>query len=399
MEILTTRHGSPLSEKVKKFLFFGFLDINIHCPEVVRSDRITQKNPLIMQFLSPLFFFFLFLSPIIPYVAWRARRTGVYARIPESLRRTYSGGRFMHFYLPLAIDLIVFVLFVCILADPVTVSTRQDVSKKGIDIAIVFDISKSMLAEDIKPNRIGMAKKVMSDFIGKLVSDRLAVVLFAGKPFLSMPLTFDYASLTDAVDHVTTDSIAQQIPGLSGTAIGDGLLVAIDTLTQSGATPSSYPPEKGGQGGLDPRRERVIILLTDGEANMGVNPRSVAKLAAEKGVKIYTIGLGNPQGTELYVTDVFGQRQYFRDQTGAPIKATLDEKMLTFIAETTGGKYYNAQDSSSLSSVFETLSKLTKTEVKTSAIHTYVPQYRFFLLPILFLLAVNLYMRRRWGEV
>lgn len=118
----------------------------------------------------------------------------------------------------------------CILADPVSSSTRTDVSKKGIDIAIVFDISKSMLAEDIKPNRIEAAKKVMGDFVGRFTSDRLAIVLFAGKPFLSTPLTFDYTALVDAVEQMTTDSIRQDIPGLSGTAMGDGLLVALDTL-------------------------------------------------------------------------------------------------------------------------------------------------------------------------
>lgn len=89
---------------------------------------------------------------------------------------------------------------------------RTDVSKKGIDIAIVFDISKSMLAEDIKPNRIEAAKKVMSDFVSRFTSDRLAIVLFAGKPFLSTPLTFDYTALTDAVEHMTTDSIRQDLP-------------------------------------------------------------------------------------------------------------------------------------------------------------------------------------------
>lgn len=109
----------------------------------------------------------------------------------------------------------------CALTNPVTSSTHTEISKNGIDIAIVFDISKSMLAEDIKPNRIEAAKKVMSDFASHFTSDRLAIILFAGKPFLSTPLTFDYTALVDAVEHMTTDSIRQDIPGLSGTAMGD----------------------------------------------------------------------------------------------------------------------------------------------------------------------------------
>lgn len=148
-----------------------------------------------------------------------------------------------------------------------------------------------MLAEDIQPNRIEAAKKVIADFFGHFTSDRLAVVLFAGKPFLSTPLTFDYTALTDVVEHITTDSIRQDVPGLSGTAMGDGLLVAIDTL------------ENGSKNTTDGKREKVIIVLTDGEANMGVNPSVAAKLAAEKGIKIYTIGIGDPNGTDLYITD------------------------------------------------------------------------------------------------
>lgn len=153
-------------------------------------------------------------------------------RSSKLLQEIYGTGKWKFFYLPLVLKIAIFSLFVSILANPVSLSTRTDVSKKGIDIAIVFDISKSMLAEDIKPNRIEAAKKVMSGFVSRFTSDRLAIVLFAGKPFLSTPLTFDYTALVSAVEQMTTDSIRQDIPGLSGTAMGDGLLVALDTLTK-----------------------------------------------------------------------------------------------------------------------------------------------------------------------
>jgi Ca-activated chloride channel homolog len=206
------------------------------------------------------------------------------------LIKIYGGNKWKYFYLPLLFKIAIFSFFVCILANPVSVSNRTDISKKGIDIAIVFDISKSMLAEDIKPNRIEAAKKVMSDFVSRFTSDRLAIVLFAGKPFLSTPLTFDYTALVDAVERMTTDSIRQDIPGLSGTAMGDGLLVALDTLKGNGNDTANR------------ERKKVIIVLTDGEANMGINPTIVAKLAKEQNVKIYTLGIGDPSGTELYVT-------------------------------------------------------------------------------------------------
>lgn len=230
-----------------------------------------------------------------------------------------------------------------------------------------------MLAEDIKPNRIEVAKRVMSDFVSRFTSDRLAIVLFAGKPFLSTPLTFDYTALVYAVEQMTTDSIRQDIPGLSGTAMGDGLLVALDTLM--GDEKDSANRE----------RKKVIIMLTDGEANMGINPTIAAKLAKEQDVKIYTLGIGDPAGTELYVTDRFGEKQYFLDQTGKPIRATLDEKMLTSIADITGGKYYNAKDENSLTEVFKELEKLTKTEMKTTSVTVRHPEYERFLWGIIFI--------------
>ncbi len=183
-----------------------------------------------MTFLSPYFFLLLLLIPVLVWVDLRSRKKGVYFRSSPLLQKIYSQSKWMYFYLPLLIKTAIFTLFVTILANPTSSSVHTEVSKKGIDIAIVFDISKSMLAEDIKPNRIEAAKRVMSDFVGRFTSDRLAIVVFAGKPFLSTPLTFDYAALVDAVERMTTDSIRQDIPGLSGTAMGDGLLVALDTL-------------------------------------------------------------------------------------------------------------------------------------------------------------------------
>ena len=174
-----------------------------------------------MIFLSPIYFLGLLLIPIVIFFDYRRRKQGMYFRTSDTLEQMYRRGAWKYFYLPLLIKLLIITAFVCILADPVMTVTREETSKNGIDIAIVFDISKSMLAEDIKPNRIEAAKKVMSDFVGHFTSDRLAIVLFAGKPFLSTPLTFDYTALVDAVERVTTDSIRQDVPGLSGTAMGD----------------------------------------------------------------------------------------------------------------------------------------------------------------------------------
>ena len=333
-----------------------------------------------MIFLSPYFFLLILLFPFLVWMDFRERKKWVYFRSSKLLEKIYGQSRWKYFYLPILLKILILSLFVCILANPVSSSVRTEVSKKGIDIAIVFDISKSMLAEDIKPNRIEAAKKVMGDFVSRFTSDRLAVVIFAGKPFLSTPLTFDYTALVDAVEHVTTDSIRQDVPGLSGTAMGDGLLVALDTLKSN---------EKDS---ANKDRKKVIIVLTDGEANMGINPTVAAKLAQEEGVKIFTLGIGDPTGTELYVTDRYGDKQYFLDQTWKPIRATLDEKMLTNIADITGGKYYNAKDENTLTSVFKELEKLTKTEMKTTSVTVRHPEYQWFLWGIVFLLPFWLWL-------
>jgi len=139
-------------------------------------------------------------------------------------------------------------------------------------------------------------------------------------------------------------------------------------------------------------RKKVIIVLTDGEANMGVDPVIAAKLAKEQDVKIYTLGIGDPDGTDLYVTDKYGQKQYFIDQTGKPLRATLDEKTLTDIADITGGSYYNAKDENSLSLIFHELEKLTKTELKTTSITVRHREYEWFLYGIFLLMPFWLWL-------
>ncbi len=159
------------------------------------------------------------------------------------------------------------------MADPRITETHKDTSKNGIDIAIVLDISKSMLAEDISPSRITAAKKAIIRFIEARPNDRISLTIFAGKPFLLSPLTFDSTVLVQIVGSIGVDSIKQEIPGFSGTAIGDGLLLGYQSLES------------------EPTREKIIVLLTDGEANLGIDPKASALYAKEKNVSIYTIGL------------------------------------------------------------------------------------------------------------
>lgn len=288
-------------------------------------------------------------------------------------KKIYKRSSLLH-YFQIFIRFGIFVIFVLLLANPWYTNISQLDKKKWIDLVFVLDISKSMLAEDMKPNRLETAKKVIEDFVVKITSDRLGFVLFAGKPFVSIPLTFDYWAVINYIKNITTDSINQEIPGLSGTAIGDGLLMASDILTKSGSE----------------NREKVVILLTDWEANMWIEPKIATNYIKDKKIKVYSIWIGDVNWTELFITDRFGQKQYFLDASWTPIKATLDEEMLKYISSQTNWEYFIANSWEVLKQVFDKLSKLNKKELETRVIKTFVPQYKFFLLLLIFLLIINL---------
>ena len=222
------------------------------------------------------------------------------------------------------------------------------------DIMIVFDISLSMLAEDISPNRITMAKNVVRDFILNRTGDRIGLIIFAGKPWISVPFSTDYSGISSIVSGLSPDLIRQELPGLSGTNIGDALLLA--NMAYSGSRSPA----------------RSIILLTDGRANIGIDPIISAAESREQNTKIFPVGIGSLSWSELFYTDSFGVKQYFSDGSGGRLRSDLDEPMMRILAEVTGGEYHHADDRIGLDRVFSriaaTLPSITesKTETKQS---------------------------------
>lgn len=326
-----------------------------------------------LEFQYPFFLFLFLLTPLFFYMEYLRSRKWITIANFNVFKKIYKRSSLLH-YFQVFIRFGIFVIFVLLLANPWYTNISQLDKKKWIDLVFVLDISKSMLAEDMKPNRLETAKKVMEDFVGKITSDRLGFVLFAGKPFVSIPLTFDYWAVINYIKNITTDSINQEIPGLSGTAIGDGLLMASDILTKSGSE----------------NREKVVILLTDWEANMWIEPKIATNYIKDKKIKVYSIWIGDINWVELFITDRFGQKQYFLDASWTPIKATLDEEMLKYISSQTNWEYFIANSWEVLKQVFDKLSKLNKKEIETNVIKTFVPQYKFFLLLLIFLLIINL---------
>jgi len=230
------------------------------------------------------------------------------------------------------------------LARPQSFSQEEKISKNGVDILIALDVSESMLAEDLQPNRMEAAKKYIDEFVSKLKNDRIGLNVFAGKPFTQSPLSFDYNVIRYYLSQISTDTIDQQRRGLGGTAIGDSIVSAINRFQD------------------DKDRTKVLILLTDGEANVGVDPIFAAEHARSKGIKIYTIGLGQKDGAPLKIKDAFGQETYATNPDGSIYKTKFDEKTLKDIAQVSGGEYFYAGNNNSLKKSFESINALEKTK-------------------------------------
>lgn len=223
------------------------------------------------------------------------------------------------------------------LARPQTSSDHQNITSEGIDIVISMDISSSMLAQDFKPNRLEASKKVAKEFISGRRNDRIGLVVFAGESFTQCPITTDHDVLKSLFSGVKSGIIED------GTAIGHGLGTAINRLKESEA------------------KSKVIILLTDGSSNTGdLQPLDAAVIAKQKGIRVYTIGVGT-NGMAPYPTkDMFGR------PTTTKMKVEIDEKTLQKIAELSGGEYFRATGNQKLKEIYEEIDKLEKTKYEVS---------------------------------
>ena len=265
------------------------------------------------------------------------------------------------------IRLVVLSLIITAMARPRTVdeSTRIKTTK-GIDIVIAIDVSASMLARDLKPNRLEALKKVASRFIQARPNDRLGLVEYAGESYTKTPLTSDKNIVLSSLK-----SIKYNTTITGGTAIGMGLATSVNRLKESRA--------KG----------KVIILLTDGVNNSGfIDPKIASELAVEFGIKVYTIGLGS-NGMALSPIGILpnGSFQY------GNIQVEIDEELLNQIAETTGGKYFRATSNTKLEEIYAEINKLEKTEIEETKYKSYNELFRPLILAAFSLLLFELLLR------
>ena len=260
---------------------------------------------------------------------------------------------------------IAFALVILAMARPQDKNTTIERNAEGIDIVLALDISTSMRAEDLKPNRFEAARNVATDFIDKRVSDRIGLVVFARKSFTVVPPTLDYDLLKRLLNNVEMGIIKD------GTAIGMGIATAVNRLKESQA------------------KSKVIILLTDGQNNSGkIDPVTAADLALSYNIKIYTIGAGT-KGTAPYpVQDpIFGKRYQ-------NVKVEIDEEMLTQIADMSGGSYFRATDTEQLQEIYDRIDQLERTKVDELIYTDYEDLYARFLLPAILLLILSIVSER-----
>jgi len=247
------------------------------------------------------------------------------------------------------------------------------IQRKGLDILVAVDVSKSMLAEDIKPNRLERTKLALADFVKRLKGDRIGLIAFSGSAFVQCPLTIDYSGFLLSVESLDINTIPK-----SGTSISSAIRQALE----------SY------EGGL--KKYKVLIIITDGEDHEG-DPVKAAESAKDTGIKIFCIGIGTNEGELIPVTDENGNKAFLKDKSGAVVKSRLDEAVLQKIALTTGGSYVRASAKEfGLDLIYrEKLSEMEKRELESKMAKQYEERFQIPLAIAFLLLAAEFLLSDR----
>lgn len=293
-----------------------------------------------ISFAYPWVLSFLLVIPVlVAWYIWKGRKkqaaiTYSSLKVVEKIKPTLRE-RLVH--LPFALRMLAILFLIIALARPQNFSAGQSVNTEGIDIAMVLDISGSMLAEDFKPNRLDAAKNVIDNFVSARTTDRIGLVIFSREAFTQCPLTIDYSVLRNLLGDIKTGMIED------GTAIGNGIANGLNRLKDSDA------------------ESRVIILLTDGVNNAGeVDPISAAEIASTFGIRIYTIGVGTRGEAPYPVQTPFGTRYQM-------VPVEIDEVILKKIADLTGGEYFRATNNKALEEIYNKIDKMEKTKIEITS--------------------------------
>ena len=320
-----------------------------------------------MVFANPTYLYLLLL--LVPLIGWdiyKLHKSQASLQVSSSeafqLPGTSSWKVYMR-HLPFVLRMLAIALLIVVLARPQSTNSWQNSSTEGIDIVMAMDISTSMLAEDLKPNRLEAAKDVAASFINGRQNDNIGLVVFAAESFTQCPLTIDHGVLLNLFKDIQ--------PGIiqDGTAIGLGLANAVSRIKDSQA------------------KSKVIILLTDGVNNTGeIAPVTAAEIAKTFGIRVYTIGVGTQGEAPYPIPTAFGV-QY----QNVPVE--IDEQVLKQIASTTGGQYFRATDNSSLKEIYSEIDQLEKTKISVQEFSKKQEEYKNWALLVFALLLIEVLLR------
>ena len=308
---------------------------------------------------------------VLHYIYLELSERHPHLRVSTSVPWMASGRSFMAMlrHVPFILRIFALSIIIVAIARPRSSEEMERVDTEGIDIILAMDVSTSMLARDLTPDRISASKDIAIEFIAQRPTDRMGIVVFAGESFTQCPLTTDRATLINLMKDVQTDLIED------GTAIGNGLATAVARMKDSDA------------------KSRVVILLTDGVNNRGeISPQMAAEIAKTYGVRVYTIGVGKEGMAPYPVMTPWGVEVQ-------NVKVEIDEALLAEIAESTGGRYFRATDNTKLAEIYSEINKMEKARTTVDSFPIYKELFGKYallaLLAILLELVFNWFIIRR----
>jgi Ca-activated chloride channel homolog len=322
-----------------------------------------------ITFLNPQFFWLFLLIPVaIAWLFYKRKQQSATLKISSikgfKTQETFLGKLkpFLSVFRLLALSSLIIAM-----ARPRTVDvSNKTKTTKGVDIVMAIDVSGSMLAKDLKPNRMEALKKVAENFVENRTNDRIGLVVYASEAYTKSPVTSDKAVVLEAIKSIKYDNVLQD-----GTGIGMGLATAVNRIKDSKA------------------KSKIVILLTDGVNNAGfIEPETASDIAKQYGIKVYTIAIGTNGMAEFpYAVAPNGQFLF------QMMKVEIDERLLKSIAQNTGGKYFRATSNSKLAEIYESINKLETTEIEELKFYDYDEKFRPFVLFALLLLLLEIGLR------
>jgi Ca-activated chloride channel homolog len=326
-------------------------------------------------------FFWLFwvvaLAMILYFLALYLKRSAI-SRFgnPELVKQLMPDVSFIKPFIKFTFLLLGLVMIILAAARPQMGTRLEEIKREGVEIIIALDVSNSMLAQDIRPNRLERAKQSIQRMTDRLVNDKIGLIVFGGKSFVQVPLTTDY-TITKAMTAVVSPDM---VP-VQGTAIGSAIALAKSSFSQTEGT------------------SRVLIIISDGE-NHEDDPVEAAKLASDEGIVIHTVGIGDPRGTPIPLPGGSARTDFLTDTEGKVVMTKLDETTLKQIASVSGGVYVRASGSDlGLNNILNEISGMEKAEFESRVYTDYEDYFQYFVALALFFLVMGIFISERKSKI